>query len=141
VEDDMKITIMGVVPPCPRCRRLHELTVAAVSELGIQADIHKIAFDSDTAKGYGRVGTAHHIAEWANLAIDWENVWSMANGGWSPELDEALMPCKDKADAEGWLMTPVLLINDTVVFSGYVPDKKQIKEHLYKHSVQEVKER
>ena len=30
----MKITVIGVVPPCPRCQRIYDLTVEAVNELG-----------------------------------------------------------------------------------------------------------
>lgn len=134
----MKITIIGVVPPCPRCTRIHELVLEILSEMGIQADVQKIAFDSDTAQRYGRVGTAHHVAEWAGIDIDWGKIWSIASQGWSRELDEALMPCKKKADAEGWLMTPVLLINDKVVFSGYVPTKESIKEQIHNNFLQEV---
>ena len=59
---NMNITIIGVVPPCPRCKRIYDLTVEAVSELGAKAEIKKIAYDSDEAKKYGRVGTAHDIA-------------------------------------------------------------------------------
>jgi hypothetical protein len=67
----MKITIIGVVPPCPRCKLIHDLTIEAVSELGAQAEIKKIAYDADEAKQFGRVGTAHDIAEWAQMKIDW----------------------------------------------------------------------
>lgn len=137
----MNITIIGVVPPCPRCKRIYELTLEVISELGIQADVQKISFDSEKAQSYGHVGTAHHIAEWGGIDVDWDNVWEMATHGWSRELDAALMPCKEKADAEGWLMTPVLLIDDEAVFSGYVPDKNAIKEQLLKHSMLEVKKK
>jgi len=126
----MKITIIGVVPPCPRCQRIYDLTCEVINELGINAPVRKIAFDSDEAKTYGRTGTAHDIAEWANIKITWEKIWSMAAEGWSKELDQALMPCKEKADAEGWLMTPVLLIDGQVAFTGYVPAKEDIKKSI-----------
>lgn len=129
----MKITIIGVVPPCPRCQRIHDLTVEAVRELGVQADIKKIAYDSDEAKRYGRVGTAHDIAEWAQIHIDWRKIWDIAAEGWSPELDELMMPCVERAGIEGWLMTPVLLLNDKVAAMGYVPDKEYIKTAIKKH--------
>jgi hypothetical protein len=130
----MNITIIGVVPPCPRCKRIHDLTVEAVSELGAQAEIKKIAYDSDEAKQYGRVGTAHDIAEWAQMKIDWSKIWDIAAEGWSPELDNLLMPCKERAGVEGWLMTPVLLLDDKVLAMGYVPDKEYIKTGIKKHS-------
>lgn len=57
-----------------------------------------------------------------------------------PELDAALMPCKEKADAEGWLMTPVLILDEQVVFRGYVPEKERIKEKIINY-MKEVKKR
>jgi hypothetical protein len=130
----MNITIIGVVPPCPRCKRIHDLTVEAVSELGAQAEIRKIAYDSEEAKQCGRVGTAHDIAEWAQMKIEWNKIWDIAAEGWSPELDNLLMPCKKRADVEGWLMTPVLLLDDRVIVMGYVPDKEFIKTAIKNHA-------
>jgi hypothetical protein len=48
------------------------------------------------------------------------------------------MPCKKKADLEGWLMTPVLLIDEQVAFTGYVPDKELIKKAIMNHHMKEV---
>ncbi len=132
----MKITIIGVEPPCPRCRRLYDLTVEALRELGIHADLKKIVFNSDEAQRLGRTGTAHDIAQWADIEIDWDIVQRLAGTGWSKDLDTILMPCKKRADAEGWLMTPVLRIDEQVVCMGYVPDKDYIKENIIK-SMQE----
>lgn len=122
----MKITVIGVEPPCPRCKRLYDLSVEIIDELGIEADLKKISFDSGEARKYGRVGTAHDIAEWTDIHIDWSKVQDIVRDGWSRELDDVLMPCKIKADEQGWLMTPVLLINDKVICSGYVPEKQFI---------------
>jgi hypothetical protein len=123
----MIITVIGVVPPCPRCQRIYDLTVEAVSELGAQAEIKKIAYDSDEAQQFGKVGTAHDIAEWAQMKIEWSKIWDIATEGWSLELDNLMMPCKERAGVEGWLMTPVLLLDDRVIVMGYVPDKEYIK--------------
>jgi hypothetical protein len=120
----MMIKIIGVEPACPRCDRMNTLAREAVEELGAEAELNKISFDSEEASVYGRVGTAHDIAEWTGLEIGWGKVRDMVSDGWSPELDDFLMPCKVKADERGWLMTPVLVINDKVICSGYVPEKK-----------------
>jgi hypothetical protein len=130
---NINITIIGVVPPCPRCKRIHDLAIEAVSELGAQAEIKKIAYDSEEAKQYGRAGTAHDIAEWAQMKIEWSKIRDIAAEGWSPELDNLLMPCKERADVEGWLMTPVLLLDDKVIFTGYVPEKEYIKAAVKQH--------
>jgi hypothetical protein len=122
----MIIVVIGVVPPCPRCARMYDLAVEIADELGIEVEMRKIAYDSEEAKRYGKVGTAHHIAEWANMEIDWSKIREIISEGWSQEFDDFLMPCTKKAEEEGWLMTPVLLINGKVAFSGYVPRKEDI---------------
>jgi len=122
----MTIKIIGVEPACPRCERMYTLAREAIEELGAEAKLNKISFDSEDAGVYGRVGTAHDIADWAELQIDWGKVRDIVSDGWSPELDAILMPCKEIADERGWLMTPVLLIDDKVICSGYVPEKEFI---------------
>jgi len=126
----MKITVIGVVPPCPRCKHIYDLAVEAAEELGVKVEMKKIAYDSEEAKKYGKVGTAHHIAEWAKMEMDWNKIKEIISESWSKQLDDFLMPCKEKAGEEGWLMTPVLIIDDKVAFSGYVPRKEDIKEAI-----------
>ncbi len=126
----MNITIIGVEPPCPRCRLLHEITLDALRELGVQADVEKIACTSDEAKTFGRTGSAHDIAQWAGIEVDWAVVNRLASVGWSQALDDMLMPCKQKADAEGWLMTPVLVIDGKIASMGYVPVREYIKDFI-----------
>jgi len=126
----MIITVIGVEPHCPRCARLHTLAREAVEELGTAVEIKKIPFDSEEAQRLGRVGTAHDIAKWASMQIDWKKVRDIAADGWSRELDDFLMPCKTKADENAWLMTPVLVINDEIVCSGYVPEREFIRSAI-----------
>jgi len=128
----MKITVIGVIPPCPRCKRIYDLAVGVANDLGIEVEMKKIAYDSDEAQRYGKVGTAYHIAEWANMEMDWSKIRDIVSEGWSKELDDFLMPCKEKADEEGWLMTPVLLIDNKIAFMGYVPRKEDIKVAIQK---------
>ena len=56
----MIITVIGVVPPCPRCKRIYDLAVEVADELGIVMETKKVAYDSEEAQKYGKVGTAHH---------------------------------------------------------------------------------
>jgi hypothetical protein len=123
----MKITVIGVVPPCPRCAHIYDLAVEAANELGIEVEMKKIAYDAEEAQRYGKVGTAHHIAEWAKIEMDWSKIREIVSEDWSQEFDDFLMPCTRKAEKKGWLMTPVLIIDDKVAFSGYVPGKEYIK--------------
>ena len=126
----MKITVIGVVPPCPRCAYIYDLAVEVAEELGIEVEMKKTAYDTEEAQIYGKVGTAHHIAEWAEMEIDWSKIREIISEGWSQELDDCLMPCAKKAEERGWLMTPVLIIDNKVAFSGYVPGKEDIKSAL-----------
>ena len=128
----MKITVIGVVPPCPRCKRIYDLAVGVANELGIEVGMKKIAYDSEEAQRYGKVGTSHDIAEWANMEMDWSKVREIISEDWSQELDDFLMPCVKKAEEEGWLMTPVLLIDGKVAFMGYVPKREDIKKSIKK---------
>ena len=123
----MKITVIGVVPPCPRCKHIYDLAVEAAEELGVEVEMKKIAYDAEEAQKYGKVGTAYHIAEWANMEVDWSKIREIISEDWSQEFDDFLMPCTKKAEEKGWLMTPVLIIDDKVAFSGYVPRKEDIK--------------
>ena len=128
----MIITVIGVDPPCPRCKRIYDLAVGVADELGIEVETKKIAYDSKEAQKYGKVGTAHHIAEWAEMEMDWSKLRNIITEGWSKELDDLMMPCAKKAEEKGWLMTPVLLIDGKVAFMGYVPKREHIKEAFQK---------
>ena len=128
----MKITVVGVVPPCPRCKHMYDLAIEAAEELGVEVEMKKLAYDAEEAQKYGKVGTAHHIAEWAGMEMDWSKIREIISEDWSQEFDDFLMPCTRKAEEKGWLMTPVLLIDDKVTFSGYVPKKEDIKEAFKK---------
>ena len=126
----MNITIIGVEPPCPRCARMYDLAVSIVNELGLQAEVAKISYDSNESEKFGRVGTAHDIAQLADFSMDWSKIKDIVVDGWTRELDDFLMPCAEKARENGWLMTPVLAIDEEVVCMGYVPDKEYIKNAI-----------
>jgi len=49
---------------------------------------------------------------------------------WSPEMDEALRPCQEKADSLGILMTPVLIVDGEVKHHGSVPPLEQLRPWL-----------
>jgi hypothetical protein len=124
---NMKITVIGVIPPCPRCKHIYDLAAEAAEELGVEVEMKKLAYDAEESQRYGKVGTAHHIAEWAEMEMDWSKIREIISEDWSQEFDDFLMPCTRKAEEKGWLMTPVLIIEDKVAFNGYVPGKEDIK--------------
>ena len=79
----MKITVIGVVPPCPRCNRMYDLALEAADELGIPVEMKKLAYDMDEVQQYGKMGTAHDIAEWAGIEIDRGQIRNIITEGWS----------------------------------------------------------
>lgn len=131
----MNITVIGTDPPCPRCRETLHRVKQAAEEQRVSISIKKIVYSSDEAQRFGKVGTAHEIAEWAGLVVDWDEVKKLAAGQWKPELDEKLMLLKQKAEQEQWIMTPVVVIDDTVAFWGSVPTLEELKMLLRTHAL------
>jgi hypothetical protein len=111
----MEIIIIGTEPPCPRCQETYTRVKQVIQEMNLTISIKKIAYSSQEAQNYGKVGSAHEIATWAEVNVDWDKIREVASRGWTRELDELLMPLKEKSEEAGWLMTPVVLINNTLI--------------------------
>ena len=123
----MEIIVIGTDPPCPRCRETLQRFKEAAKEQPGDVSIRKIAYTSEEAQRFGKVGTAHEIAEWAGVSVDWDAVKKLAAGDWKPELDELLMPLKRKAEQGNWIMTPVVIIENTVMHRGCVPELETLR--------------
>lgn len=143
-----EVWIIGVDPPCPRCDLTKQRAERLARELGGVATLRDLVFNSSEARAFAQsigkeLGTAKHVAEKAGLAMDWERVsavvrnpptrpsdWEDLTGPakrWSPEMDEALRPCQERADAVGILMTPVLVIDGEVKQHGSVPSIEDLR--------------
>jgi hypothetical protein len=126
----MEIIIIGTEPPCPRCRETYERVKEAVKEISPQPTVRKVVYTSAEAQKLGGVGSGHEIAEWAGITVDWDEVRRVAVGEWTPELDHLLMPLKEVSVKEGWIMTPVVVMDGKVVHFGNVPTRDQIRSWL-----------
>jgi thiol-disulfide isomerase/thioredoxin len=126
----MEILVIGTEPPCVRCQRAFQLAEEVAQQLAVDIKVRKISFNSEEAKKYGKVVTGHDIAVQAKMTVDTADRGEMQRlvQVWSKELDDKLMPYKEKAEEMGYLMTPVLLMNGKVKAMGFVPDKEQILE-------------
>ena len=127
--------ILLIVPDssCPRCDETYARIKKAAKDMEPQPTIRKILYSSEEARQFGKVGAAHEIAEWSGLEIDWKKVRmvrELAAEQWTPELDQLLMPLKEKAEQERWLLTPVILIDRKVVHFGSVPKIDDLKSWL-----------
>jgi hypothetical protein len=127
-EVTMEVTIIGTEPPCPRCQETYTRVRQVIQEMDPTISIKKIAYSFQEAQSYGKVGSAHEIADWAKINVDWDKVREVASKGWTQELDDLLMPLKEKSEQAGWLMTPVVVINDKVVYCGCVPELNVLRK-------------
>lgn len=126
----MEIIIIGTEPPCPRCRETYERVKTVAKEISSPASIRKIVYSCAEAQRFGKVGTGHEIVEWAGLKVDWEEVRKLASGEWTQALDDLLMPLADEAKRQGWIMTPVVVIDGIVVHFGHVPEMDNVRTWL-----------
>jgi hypothetical protein len=145
-----QITIIGVDPPCPRCKLLGIIMDEKVKELKIEAEVYHLTYTDDEARRIGqniglKTGTAKDVAKALNQEINNDRLNSIIHNkslsvdtefgnynvcNWSPQLDEFLQPFEIKAKEAGILMTPVLVINGKVVHQGSVPSLDKINHWL-----------
>ncbi len=144
------IIIIGVQPPCPRCKLLGNVIDAKVNELQIDAEVRHFAYTDPEAKKIAQsfgleTGTANDVSRKIHLEIDSQRV-SMAkynktihpdfdfesynDCNWTFELDEALRPVEHQAREAGIMMTPALIINGELKHQGSVPSFSKINEWL-----------
>lgn len=146
------IIIIGVDPPCPRCKLLGNVIDAKVKEMKINANVKHWVYTDTEAKEFAQsigltTGTAKNVAISLNEVIDNTRLSAIINNkalamntefgeynncNWSPDLDEFLRPFQLRAKESGILMTPVLIINGVVKHQGSVPALSKIIEWLSK---------
>jgi small redox-active disulfide protein 2 len=148
-----EIWIIGTDPPCPRCHHLNEMVHELVSELGLPIRIRHLGYTDEEAVAFaGRLGlepgTAKDVARKGDIPMDWQRVYQLAKvpsdgtgkpeedvccpsvAPWTPELDEILRPCQDKAMDLGIMMTPVLVLSGRVRHQGSIPSRERVKNWL-----------
>lgn len=144
------IIVIGVNPPCPRCKLLGKVIDEKVKELHISADVRHIAYTDPEAKRFAQsigleTGTAKIVSQKIQLEIDSQKIHAALNNriekpdcefrdyndcNWSFELDELLRPFEKKAKEVEILMTPALIINEELKHQGSVPPLSKINEWL-----------
>ena len=115
------ITIIGEDPYSCRDKRVYELAKDLALETGPDWTAKIISYNSEEAKKAGKVGTPKDIAQWGKLSLPWDKIDDLYKKDWTPELDSLLKPAQEKAEDEGWLMTPVLMIGEAehmVIYQG-----------------------
>jgi predicted DsbA family dithiol-disulfide isomerase len=144
------IIIIGVNPPCPRCKLLGNVIDAKVKELQIDAEVKHIAYTDaeaiELAQSFGlEAGTAKDVSRKIHLEIDSQRISgaqynktihpdfefeSYNDCNWTFELDEILRLFEHQAKEAGIMMTPVLIINGELKHQGSVPALSKINKWL-----------
>ncbi len=144
------IIVIGVNPPCPRCKLLGKVMDAKVKELQIDADVRHVTYTDAEARQFAQsigleTGTAKDVSRKIRQEIDSDKISALLNNriinpdcefndyndcNWSFELDELLRPFENKAREAGILMTPILIINGELKHQGSVPGLNKINEWL-----------
>jgi predicted nucleic acid-binding Zn-ribbon protein len=139
----MEILVIGVEPPCIRCHTAFKRAKEVAQQFPPTIGVRKVAIHSEEAEKYGKVESGHEIeeagkvkpdiesmkrllAELDELKADEEKNESLIDAKLK-ELQKAVQPVEDKARKLGYLMTPVLVVNEKVKSMGYVPTKDEIR--------------
>lgn len=146
-----EVWLIGVNPPCPRCdvirQRIEYLTKENERSISFKKNAYSDQEACDFAASLGKVtGTAKDVEQKAGIQIDWNrfnevrvnpsnppedaHIFEGPATQWSPELDEVLSLCQEKAETVGVLMTPILIIDGKVMHYGSVPSLENLKAWL-----------
>jgi hypothetical protein len=146
--DGLDVLIIGTNPPCPRCDLLTVRVREAAETFSRPFRMRHAFFDSAEAAAVGqaanrRVGTPKHVSAETGIQVAWDQVDRLVEERrrevgqearpaqtWSLAMDALIGPCRDAADAVGFFMTPILVVNGTVKHHGSVPTVDQIREWL-----------
>ena len=139
----MEIVVIGTEPPCVRCLTTYKRAREVAQKFPVEIEVKKIAIHTAEAEKYGKVESGHEISEAAKIQPDTANMGRLLQeiNELTPdeekneslidaklkELETVLQPIKDKAKEYGFLMTPVLVVNDQVKSMDYVPSKEEIQ--------------
>ncbi len=146
-----EIWIIGVDPPCPRCDLARQRVERLAKEMGTPVNVKNLIYSDPEALEFAasigkETGTAKDIVQKAGVEINWNHVAAIYKNPpsqpedidiidgpakhWSPEFDEALRPCQEKAKSVGLLMTPIVVVQGELKHHGSVPSIKQLRSWL-----------
>jgi hypothetical protein len=146
-----EVWIIGVDPPCPRCDLTRQRVERLAKELGTLIHVKNLIYSDPEVREFAasvgkETGTAKDVVQKAGVEIDWNHVSAIYKNPpsqpedidiidgpakhWSPEFDEALRPCQEKAESVGLLMTPIVVVQGEVKHQGSVPSIEQLRTWL-----------
>jgi len=138
----MEIVVIGTEPPCIRCHTTFKRAKEVAQQFSEDIEVKKVAIHTKEAEKYGNAEAGHGIGEAGNIKPDFENMGKLMReldelkadeeknesliDAKLKELEVVLQPIKEKAKELGYLMTPVLVIDNEVKSMDYVPSKEEI---------------
>lgn len=146
-----EVWIIGVDPPCPRCDLARQRVERLAEELGTSINVKNLIYSDPKVREFAasigkETGTAKDVVQRARVEIDWNHVTAVYKNPpsqpedidiidgpakhWSPEFDDALRPCQEKAGSVGLLMTPIVVVQGEVKHQGSVPSIEQLRKWL-----------
>ena len=139
----MEIVVIGTEPPCIRCHTTFKRAKEVAQQFSEDIVIKKVAIHTEEAEKYGNAEAGHGIGEAGNIKPDYEKMGELMReleelkadedknesliDAKLKELEVVLEPIKEKAKELGYLMTPVLVIDNQVKSMDYVPSKEEIR--------------
>jgi len=139
----MEIVVIGTEPPCIRCHTTFKRAQKVAQQVFQNIEVKKAVIHTEEAERYGRIEAGHGIREAGNIKPDLNKMTKLIEelnelkadeeknerpiDAKLKELENVLIPVKEKAKELGYLMTPVLVINGHVKSADYVPSKGEIQ--------------
>lgn len=139
----MEIVVIGTEPPCIRCHTTFKRAKEVAQQFSEDIEVKKAAIHTEEADKYGKVEAGHGIGEAGKIKPDVEKMGKLMReleelkadeeknesliDSKLKELEVVLQPIKEKAKELGYLMTPVLIVNNQVKSADYVPSKEEIQ--------------
>jgi hypothetical protein len=146
-----EIWIIGVYPPCPRCDLTRQRIKRLIKETKRSITLKELAYNDSEAIEFAasigkETGTARDVIQRTGIVIDRSRLATVRENpptppedidlvdgqarSWSPEFDEVLRPCQEKAESMGLLMTPIVVVDGIVKYHGGVPSIEQIRSWI-----------
>lgn len=142
----MEILIIGAEPPCVRCKATFKSAQEIAGQTGVEVQVRKIPASSEEAKKFGRIISGHDITELFKLKVNKEKIQKISGEiealnskterndhavqSKLSDLDKEISMSKSKALEQGYMMTPVVIIDGKVKSIGYVPPKEEIRRWI-----------
>lgn len=140
----MEIVVIGPEPPCIRCITTYKYAKQIAEQFPDKVTAKKIFAGTKESEKYGNVAGGHDIAEKEHIEHDSDGIMSIMKEideligdddkneslilEKMDKIQEKLVPITSKAVEAGYLMTPVLVINEKIKSVGVVPDKQKMLE-------------